>query len=346
MRLLNDEEELTRAGLEGESTQAADQVAIQKLMRRLQALPVELTEQPAASGVVLPEGEFQPRAHTDEHLAILAPAQGAGELGWLGAYRILQVLGRGGMGVVFLAEDPQLRRRVAVKALLPSRAGDEGRGRFLREARSVAALEHEHIVPIYQVAEERGTPFFVMKLLQGESLEARLSRESPLPLPVAIRVAKEIALGLAAAHEQGLIHRDIKPANIWLESPSGRVKIVDFGLARPAIVETALTRTGTMIGTPAYMAPEQARGEPIQPQCDLFSLGCVLYQLVTGKSPFERKSLMHTILAVATHSPPPPEKLRPDCPEALSQLILQLLAKDPQERLGSAHEVAERLDAC
>ena len=218
----------------------------------------------------------------------LAPSQAADELGRLGCYRVLKVLGHGGMGVVFEAEDPQLRRKVALKAMLPTLAASEtARKRFLREAQTAAAIEHDHIVPIFQVGEDRGVPFIAMPLLKGEPLDRRLLRESRLPLSEVIRIGRETAAGLAAAHKKGLIHRDIKPANLWLEE-TGRVKILDFGLARAAADSGQLTQSGAIIGTPAYMAPEQVDGKTLDARCDLFSLGCVLYRLSTGELPFQR----------------------------------------------------------
>jgi serine/threonine protein kinase len=197
---------------------------------------------------------------------ILAPAEGPGEIGRLGPYRVLRVLGSGSMGVVFEAEDPELKRPVALKAMQPNlAASDEDRQRFLREARAMASLQDDHVVAVHQVGEEGGVPFLVMPLLQGESLDDRLSRAKRLPPAEVIRIGREVAEGLAAAHARGLVHRDVKPANIWLEGSQARVKILDFGLARPvARAERAregfLTGTGTVVGTPAYMAPEQALG--------------------------------------------------------------------------------------
>src|SRR5207248_6897379 len=163
----------------------------------------------------------------------LSPPQKSGELGRLGQYRILKQLGQGGMGVVFQAEDRQLRRLVALKVMRPDLAAqDQARARFLREARAAAALKHDHIVTIYQVGDDRGVPFLAMEFLAGKSLEEWLRPDRRASIPEAITIAKQIARGLAAAHATGLIHRDIKPANLWLEAPRGRVKILDFGLAR------------------------------------------------------------------------------------------------------------------
>ena len=233
------------------------------------------------------QGIARPDATDDPSLTeFLAPPQADDELGWLGKYRVLSILGHGGMGVVFKAEDPKLRRMVALKAMLPSMARSASGGqRFLREAQAMAAVEHDHIVRIYQVDEERGVPFLAMELLKGEPLDDRLERDGKLPLPEAVRVGRQIAEALDAAHETGLIHRDVKPANVWLEAPTGRVKILDFGLARATSHDVGLTQEGAIIGTPAYMAPEQSRGEAVDYRCDLFSLGCVFYRMLTGVPP-------------------------------------------------------------
>jgi hypothetical protein len=276
--------------------------------------------------------------------AFLAPPQAAGELGRLGGFRILKILGHGGMGVVFEGEDPRLGRRVAIKAMLPHLAGSKSsQERFVREAKAAAALEHDHVVPILQVGEDRGAPFIVMPFLKGEPLDARLKRDEKLPVTEVLRIGREIAEGLAAAHAKGLIHRDIKPANAWLEAPRQRVKILDFGLARAAAQESGLTQQGAIIGTPAYMAPEQAAGEQVGPRCDLFSLGVVLYRLCTGTQPFRGKDTISTLLAVATQDPQPPAAVRPEVPAALSELVMRLLAKKPEDRPASARAVADAL---
>jgi hypothetical protein len=279
----------------------------------------------------------------------LAPPQAEDELGRLGGYRILKQLGAGGMGMVFLAEDPQLRRRVALKVMAPALAADKtARQRFLREAQATAALHHDHVVTIYQVAEDRGVPFLAMELLAGESLETRLQREGRLPLAEALRLGREIASGLDAAHEQGLIHRDIKPANIWLEARRGRpgrAKILDFGLAHFERGDQRLTLSGTIVGTPHYMSPEQAGGEHVDHRGDLFSLGCVLYRMTAGELPFEGTNLRSILKAVMFESPRPLLTLAPAGPPALAALIERLLAKEPNNRPQSAVEVLEALAA-
>lgn len=253
----------------------------------------------------------------------LAPPEKPDELGRLGPYRVLQVLGKGGMGVVFRAEDPHLERMVALKAMLPSMAGSpSSRERFFREAKAAAALKHPHIVSIHQVGFDRGAPFLAMEYLEGEPLDDRLKREPRLPVPEILRIGREIAKGLAAAHEKGLIHRDIKPANLWLEGKAGHVKILDFGLARAMGDTTHLTQSGAIIGTPAYMAPEQASGKPLDHRCDLFSLGCVLYRMSTGERPFKGEDAMSIISALALENPPPPDSLNSEVPAELSDLVM------------------------
>jgi serine/threonine protein kinase len=284
-----------------------------------------------------------------ELASFLAPAEGPGEIGRLGGYRVLRVLGTGAMGVVFEAEDVNLKRRVALKAMLPSLAvSATSRQRFLREARTAAEVESDHVVTIYQVGEERNVPFIAMQFLKGETLDDRLHR-GQLSMSEVLRIGREMALGLAAAHARGLVHRDIKPSNTWLETQTaapqsaGRVKILDFGLARGVTEDINLTRQGTIVGTPSYMSPEQARGIPATAQSDLFSLGTVLYRMSTGTLPFKGVDTISTLLAVGTENPVPPRQVNAQIPLGLEALILRLLAKDPAERPASASEVADAL---
>jgi eukaryotic-like serine/threonine-protein kinase len=273
-----------------------------------------------------------------------APAEDPEEMGRLGHYRIIRVLGKGGMGVVFLAEDIALRRPVALKVLKPVlAASSEAAQRFLREAQTMAALKHDNVVTVYHVGQERGVPYLTMELLEGEPLDARLRREGRLPIPEVLRLGREAALGLAAAHNRGVIHRDIKPANLWLEAHTGRVKLLDFGLARAISGDTTVTQAGTLLGTPAYMSPEQARAEPVDHRCDLFSLGCVLYQLSTGRLPFKGNDAVATLLSLVSDQPTDPMVLNPQMPLSLSALIMKLLAKNPENRPESAQKVAEAL---
>jgi serine/threonine protein kinase len=250
------------------------------------------------------------------------------------------------MGVIFEAEDPHLKRRVALKVMKPSLAASaEFHRRFRREAQLAAAIDHEHLVTIYQVGEDRGVPFLAMQLLRGETLEDRLERAGGrLPPPEVLRIGREIAGGLAAAHARGLVHRDIKPANVWLEAGRDRVKVLDFGLARGTGEDAHFTQAGAVIGTPAYMAPEQANAEEVDARCDLFSLGAVLYRACTGRLPFGGKDTLSTLSALATKTPEPPDQIAPPLPRALSDLVMRLLAKDPEERPPSARDVVRAIE--
>ena len=297
----------------------------------------------------------RPTVGPDEDLdlgAILAPALAADELGRLGPYRVLEVLGAGGMGIVFRAEDVQLRRLVALKVMRPALAANSAnRQRFLREAQAAARIEHDHVVTIYLVGEDRGIPYLAMQLLQGETLEDRLRREKRLAVPEVLRLAHQAASALAVAHERGLVHRDIKPGNIWLETPTTghqppgttRVKILDFGLARSICEDTRLTQSGALIGSPGYMSPEQVRGGPPEPRSDLFGLGCVLYRCCTGRLPFQGPDALAILAALATETPPPVRALNPEVSPALSALVMRLLARDPAGRPASAAAVAAAL---
>jgi serine/threonine protein kinase/WD40 repeat protein len=269
------------------------------------------------------------------------------EIGTLGPYRVLRELGRGGMGAVYLGFDERLKRKVALKVMLPKYAAiASSKNRFLREARAAAGITHDHIVTIYEADEHAGTPYMAMQLLQGYPLDVYLKRHSKLELGELLRIGREMALGLAAAHSVGLIHRDIKPGNIWLEAPNGRVKILDFGLAKPTDeqkIDGELTATGVIVGTPAYMPPEQARGAKADFRADLFSLGVVLYRLATGTMPFNGDTMMAMLAAVIADDPIPVRELNPNVPEPLAKLIHELMEKKPQNRPKSANEVAERL---
>jgi serine/threonine protein kinase len=284
----------------------------------------------------------------------LAPAQSVGELGRLEHYRILEELGRGGMGVVFRAEDTRLERQIAIKVLLPEFARDaRARSRFLREAQSAAAVKHENIVIIHHVGQDRDIPYIVMELLGGQSLDQRLRNEPPLTLAESMRIGREVALGLAAAHQRGLIHRDIKPSNIWLVEPAasttaGRVKILDFGLAKqeeiPLSPGQALTRPGSVLGTPEYMSPEQAHGDAVDFRSDLYAVGVLLYRLTTGQLPFSAKTVSGYAVAHATEIPKNVRQRNPVIPLELADTIMQLLEKAPARRPASAHALADTLE--
>jgi Serine/threonine protein kinase len=258
----------------------------------------------------------------------------------------MRVIGRGGMGIVLEAFDSRLQRSVALKVLDPEVAHDEtARKRFCREARAAASITHENVVAVHQVehASEGELPYLVMQLINGETLEQRLQREKRLPLKETVRIGLQIAQGLAAAHAQGLIHRDIKPANILLEPPHDRVKLTDFGLARIAD-DVKLTRTGFVTGTPLYMAPEQARGEPGDARSDLFSLGAVLYEMCAGQPPFQGDSALMVLKQITETKHRSLRELNPDVPERFAELVDELLAKKPEDRYQSAGDLVEVLD--
>lgn len=281
----------------------------------------------------------------------LEPAVEPGDLGQLAQYRVVRLLGAGGMGYVFEAEDTHLARRVALKVMRPEYAADPAfRKRFLIEARAAAGLTSDHIVTVYQVGMAGDVPFQAIQLLTGVSLQDRLRQDTPLPVGLACLILREVAEGLAAAHEKGLIHRDIKPANIWLEiarpdGPFRRARILDFGLARSDGRDKQLTATGIIVGTPHYMAPEQASGQAVDGRADLFSLGCVAFTMLTGEIAFDGPSTMAVLMALANHTPPAVVAKNPAVPAALSDLVARMLAKERDLRPPSAAAVCEALDA-
>src|SRR5262249_3623607 len=237
-----------------------------------------------------------------------------------------------------------LNRLVAIKVMAPQLAAvAAARRRFAREARAAAAVSHEHVVPIYAVDEFRGLPYLVMPLITGESLQDRLDRCGPLKPPEILRIGRQVAIGPAAAHAQGLIHRDIKPSNILVENGVERVKITDFGLAR-TVDDASLTHSDVVVGTPQYMAPEQARGEPVDPRADLFSLGGVLYAMCLGRPPFRAPTALAVLKRVCEDTPHPIRADAPEIPDWLVAIIETLLAKAPARRYSSAADVAQLLE--
>jgi eukaryotic-like serine/threonine-protein kinase len=277
-------------------------------------------------------------------LDFLEPADRPGLLGKLGDYEIEEVIGRGGMGIVLKAHDPALGRRVAVKVLAGHLASSAAaRKRFAREAKAAAAVVHDHVIPIHQVATSGQTPYLVMPLIAGRSLQERLDECGILEIKEALRIAMQTAQGLAAAHAQGLVHRDIKPANILLENGVERVRITDFGLAR-ASDDASQTQSGFIAGTPQYMAPEQARGELADARADLFSLGSVLYAMCAGHPPFRAETTLAVLRRICDDQPRDIREVNPDVPPWLANIIHKLLAKSPADRFSSAEEVASLLE--
>ncbi|HWA99024.1 MAG TPA: serine/threonine-protein kinase, partial [Pirellulales bacterium] len=274
---------------------------------------------------------------------LLEPLDDPRYLGRLGQYRVVSVVGQGGMGIVFRAFDAVLNRDVALKVLSPHLAHEAiARERFAREARAAAAIDHENVMPIYAVSEAAGLPCLVMPYLLGRSLAEKLERTGRLPLVEVLRIGMQTALGLAAAHERGVVHRDIKPSNLLLEASEERVKIADFGLAT-VLDGVSLTQTGTLAGTPEFMSPEQAHEARVDTRSDLFSLGSVLFLMVTGQSPFRAVTPLATLRRVCDDVPPRVTELSTEATAWLAAVIERLLQKDPADRYQSAAEVAESL---
>jgi len=288
---------------------------------------------------------------TDLDLSFLGPSMGDGELGWLAHYRVNRILGTGGMGVVFEADDTQLHRPVALKVMRKELAANAvTRERFLKEARAAAALNSDFIVTVYQVGLSNDVPYLSMQFLRGESVQDRLERKQRLPIGEALAITKQTAMGLADAHAIGMVHRDIKPANLWLETDGPgdafkRVRILDFGLARRDSESTRLTATGVVVGTPHFMAPEQASGKPVDGRADLFSLGGVLYSMLTGELAFDGDSVMAVLTALATKKPPQLVDRCPGIPKNVSNLVDRMLEKDPQRRIATATDVVAAINA-
>ncbi len=265
--------------------------------------------------------------------------------GRVGNYEVREVLGRGGMGIVFKGYDPGLARFVAIKMLLPQLVvTSDARKRFEREARSIAAIKHDNVVALYDISDFNGLPYFVMEYVDGTSLETRLLEKGPLPLADVIRFGRHIAAGLQAAHSQRVIHRDVKPANILIEERTRQAKLTDFGLAR-AMDQVSLTQPGLVAGTPLYMAPEQFAGGAIDERADLFSLGSLLYAMCSGKPPFAGDSYPQLMRQVCDAKPVPLRTLCPTIPAWLEQLIAKLHAKQPAARCPSAGTVVHVFDA-
>ncbi|HEX6491524.1 MAG TPA: protein kinase, partial [Gaiellaceae bacterium] len=260
-----------------------------------------------------------------------------------GRYRRERVLGEGGMASVYLARDVELDRLVALK-LLAGRLDDEAafRERFLREARLAARLLHPNIVQVFDVGEDEGRPYIVMEFVEGETLAKLLARRRALPAAEAVELALQVCAGLEHAHEHGLVHRDVKPANLLVRA-DGVVKIADFGIAHAA-ESTRLTQVGTVLGTAAYLSPEQAAGEPVSAKADLYSLGAVLYETLTGRVPYEPTSLAELPL-LQQRGPTSLRELEPAVPPGIEEAVMRCLARNPDYRPGSAAELAGGLAA-
>lgn len=279
-------------------------------------------------------------------LDALRPTDDPDSLGRIGGYEVTGVVGAGGMGVVLKAHDRSLDRIVAIKVMSPHLASSgSARMRFAREAKAAAAVLHPNVIAIHSVASDDEVPFLVMPFVRGTSLQKRIDSIGPLPLKDTLRIGTQIAAGLAAAHEQGLVHRDIKPANILLEEGVERVTITDFGLAR-AVDDASMTCSGVIAGTPQYMSPEQTRGEPVDARSDLFSLGSLLYAMCTGRSPFRAETTYGVLHRIANDTPTPVCEVNSDVPVWLGHIIRRLMSKRPEDRFESAAQVAAMLEGC
>ncbi|HZQ66487.1 MAG TPA: Stk1 family PASTA domain-containing Ser/Thr kinase [Gaiellaceae bacterium] len=254
-----------------------------------------------------------------------------------GRYLIERKLGSGGMADVYLAEDKELGRRVALKLLNERHANDDQFvERFRREAQSAAGLNHPNIVSIFDRGQAEGTYYIAMEYLDGRTLKELLVRNGPTPVPIAIDYARQILGALAFAHRAGIVHRDIKPHNIVVRK-DGRLKVTDFGIARSGASQ--MTEAGSIVGTAQYLSPEQARGAPVDARSDLYSLGIVLYEMLTGKVPYTGDAPVEIAMKHLTAVPDPPSKLRPDVPHDLDAIVMRALAKDPEQRYSSAEEM-------
>src|SRR5437660_3627428 len=252
-------------------------------------------------------------------------------------YVIKRKLGSGGMADVYLAEDQELGRRVALKLLNERHAADEQFvERFRREAQSAAGLSHPNIVSIFDRGRAEGTYYIAMEYLDGRTLKELLVRNGPTPIPIAIDYARQIIGAISFAHRNGIVHRDIKPHNIVVGS-DGRLKVTDFGIARSGASQ--MTEAGSIVGTAQYLSPEQARGAPVDPRSDLYSLGIVLYEMLTGHVPFTGDTPVEIAMKHLSQVPEPPSKLRPQVPHDLDAVVMRAIAKDPDQRYGSAEEM-------
>ena len=265
-------------------------------------------------------------------------------LGRLGRYEIERVIGTGGMGIVLKAHDTELHRVVAIKILAAHLANSaSARKRFAREAQAAAAVLHPNVIPIYNVESEGKIPYLVMQCVSGLSLQSKIDRCGMLPVTDALRIAKQTAAGLAAAHDQGLVHRDVKPANILLEENVDRVILSDFGLAR-AVDDASLTRTGSVAGTPHYMSPEQAQGVTIDTRSDQFSLGSVMYFMLTGRPPFRAIGAMGVLHRICNEEHRSIEEINSQVPQEVTKLVDRLLCKDPSKRFDTMHVVEQEIE--
>jgi serine/threonine protein kinase len=281
------------------------------------------------------------------------PIRGEALVGTLiagGKYQIVRVLGEGGMGTVYQALQPAMNRMVALKRIRPEMVTKpDAVPRFHKEMRITAQIEHPNTIRVYDFGDDNGQLYLVMEFLAGVSLRQVIDRKKQMEAARLVRIGKQVANALGAIHGHGVVHRDLKPDNVMLLDSYGErdfVKVLDFGIAKVLDEQIALTLKGQPIGTPTYMAPEQAMGKPVEPRTDLYALGVMMYQMATGRVPFNMPLTQSMLLAHAHHAPIPILTLAPNLPPPLAALITQLLEKDPAARPASAAEVSARLDRC
>ncbi|QDT02750.1 Serine/threonine-protein kinase PknB [Rubripirellula lacrimiformis] len=299
-----------------------------------------------SSGTIDQVRRLEHESIVDFAVAFLEPSTRSDALGRLGEFEILSVIGHGGMGIVLKGFQEELNRPVAVKVMSPHLATVAvARKRFLREAQATAAVVHPNVMPILSVSESSSLPFLVMPFVACHSLQQRLDADGAMPLVDTLRIAVQVAHGLAAAHAQGLVHRDVKPANILLERSVDRAMLTDFGLARAAD-DVTVTRSGVIAGTPQYMSPEQARGSAIDARSDLFSFGSVIHAMAIGRPPFRAETSYGILRKITDDDVQPMRDQSADVPQWLDRLVQRLLSKDPADRPQSAAELAETLETC
>lgn len=276
------------------------------------------------------------------------PTRPGAERQTLGRYQIERELGRGAMGAVYLGRDPKIGRQVAIKTMALSHefTGDElveARERFFREAETAGRLQHPDIVTIFDAGEERELAYIAMEYLKGDDLQVYTQPSKLMPVASALQIVARVADALSYAHSQGVVHRDIKPANVVVDPAADMVKVTDFGIAR--VADSARTRTGLVLGTPSYMSPEQLAGRRVDGRSDLYSLGVMLYQLLTGRLPHRSESMAELMQQIANQPAPDIRSLRPDLPDALARVVALVLEKRPEARYGSGQQLAADLRA-
>jgi serine/threonine-protein kinase len=280
--------------------------------------------------------------------ASVAPTTRHPERTTLGRYQIDRELGRGAMGAVYLGHDPTIGRQVAIKTMALAREFDgtelaEARERFFREAETAGRLQHRDIVTIFDAGEDQELAYIAMEFLRGRDLSRHTQPASLLPVPHVLQIVARVADALAYAHSQGVVHRDVKPANVMVDAAANTVKVTDFGIAR--IADSSRTRTGMVLGTPSFMSPEQMAGHRVDGRSDLYSLGVMLFQLLTGQLPHRAESMARLMFEIANASAPDVRTLRPELPQALADVVALALEKRPEVRYGDGREMAKDLRA-